>query len=422
MLFKNFLKAIKAKLFFFLIASSCILPIFSFNHRKKIANQKVAHSINFLHQTINKNNFPEWMISQIDKDLAPFKQGRLSKQAIDIALENYLKSDFGLGNGLELARCQIKNSNVFIHGLYPTKQTEQRLAIVIQALSNLANMIPLPDIDFIICVGDALGSQASLFFYNIPVLAFAKQSQDRIPALIPDCEALSDGFCEKVLADAAHACRYFPWEIKEEKAFWRGATTGSDISGYGLLNAHNYQEFPRVKLSQLSSQYPHLIDAKLSILAQIEEPVVYKLLAPYTSSAIPVIDHLKYKYQILIDGNTCAYSRAYWQLFSDCLTFKQTSPNIQWYYAFLQPYVHYVPIAHDLSDLVEKIEWAKNHDLEAQRIMNNAKAFAHEYLKKEDIYLYLYLFVHKYAELFKPLDVKTPYYSKTKGDKYPNVE
>lgn len=395
------LKSQKSRHFFLIACGVFVFFILGFNYRKKTTLHKRVHEENIFSHVIAKKHFPEWMMTQIDSDLSPFKKFGVSKQVIDKALESYLKSDLGPDNHLELARCQIQNGTVSIHGLYPTKKTESRLYVVLQALTKLTHLVPIPDIDFIICVGDSLNPKATSFFTDVPVLCFSKNIQDRSSVLIPDCEALSEGFHERVLADTAYGREYFCWCKKQEKAFWRGATTGTDTAGSYYLSSSNYQEFPRIKLVMLSSLYSHLIDAKLSSLAQIVDPSIYGALAPYVGPSVPVIDHLKYKYQILVDGNTCAYSRAFWQLFSDCLIFKQTSPNIQWYYNCLQPYIHYIPVAYDFSDLVEKIEWAKNHDKEAKKITDTANSFAQENLKKEDVYLYMYLFIHKYAELFQ---------------------
>ncbi len=395
------IRSLKNRVSFFVIICFGIISIFGFNHKKKIALQEIAHRKQFFQQIINQNTFPDWMLAQVEADLSYFKKHSLSKQIIDAAVDNYLKSSLGRNNTLHLARCHIQNGKISIQDLHPPIQTASRLSTILQAFSRLMYLTPIPDTDFIICVGDSLAPEASLFFYHIPILTFAKHTQDTLSVLIPDCEALSESVYEKVLADTTNARISFPWHTKETKAFWRGATTGSDLSGNIGLNSHNYREFPRIKLVELSSKYPHLIDAKLSILAQVDDPRVYELLTPYVGHSVPVLDHLKYKYQLLIDGNTCTYSRAYWQLFSDCLIFKQTSPHIQWYYNCLQPYVHYIPIAHDLSDLVEKIEWAKEHDIDMQKIAANANAFAQQNLTKDQLYLYLYLFLSKYSDLFQ---------------------
>ena len=45
------------------------------------------------------------------------------------------------------------------------------------------------------------------------------------------------------------------------------------------------------------------------------------------------------------------------------------------FYSDLKPWVHYVPVKADLSDLIEKIRWAKNNDDKAKKIVNNAQKF-----------------------------------------------
>ena len=372
-----------------------VIFTFGFTQRKKrVAFQKKAHREFFC-----QPNVPEWMMSQIGEDLSSYQEG-ISSQSIDLAMKDY--AEFSPNNSLELARCRIRNGEVFVIGPCSFKMTQFRFDAVCQALRSLSCLTFLPDADFLICVGDSLHEQGSLLFkkYNVPVFTFAKSEKDSTSILIPDCEALLESCYEKVLSDTSEGRRSFPWSRKEEKMFWRGATTGVDASlCNNQLDFNNYQEFPRVKLVFLSAQYPHLIDAKFTILAQIIDPRVFDLLAPCVSKSVPVTQHLKYKYQILIDGNTCAYSRAYWQLFSDCLMFKQTSPNIQWYYRSLLPYVHYVPVAYDLSDLTEKIKWAREHDEEAFKIVQNANDFAQKNLKKQDVYFYLYLLLKEYAKL-----------------------
>ena len=44
------------------------------------------------------------------------------------------------------------------------------------------------------------------------------------------------------------------------------------------------------------------------------------------------------------------------------LMLKQDSPYYEHFYKQLKPYEHYIPIKRDISDLLEKIQWAKDHD------------------------------------------------------------
>lgn len=43
---------------------------------------------------------------------------------------------------------------------------------------------------------------------------------------------------------------------------------------------------------------------------------------------------------------------------------KQDSIYYEHFYSDLQPWKHYVPFKKDLSDLLEKIQWVKDHDIE----------------------------------------------------------
>src|SRR5262249_18474101 len=100
-------------------------------------------------------------------------------------------------------------------------------------------------------------------------------------------------------------------------------------------------------------------------------------------------------------GNTCSWQRMYWTLLSNSVLLKQTTENIEWYYGVLQPYKHYIPFKKDLSDLVEKIQWARRNDNTAKKIAQRATVFAQKNLSEEMIYLYLYWVIIKYAEMQK---------------------
>lgn len=159
--------------------------------------------------------------------------------------------------------------------------------------------------------------------------------------------------------------------------------------------------FPRIKLVQMAKEFPELVDAKLTgqIGNHPESSIRQKTLPYWVEGSLPISAHLQYKYQILADGHVSAFSRAYWQLFSNCLIFKQNSPWYQWYYRALQPYEHYIPYEADASDLAEKIMWAIQNDDIAHRIANNANDFAKNNLKHSDIMLYVYLLLNEYAKL-----------------------
>jgi len=48
----------------------------------------------------------------------------------------------------------------------------------------------------------------------------------------------------------------------------------------------------------------------------------------------------------------------------DAVVLKQDSEYYEHFYPQLKPWVHYIPVKRDLSDVIEKIKWARQHDEE----------------------------------------------------------
>lgn len=106
----------------------------------------------------------------------------------------------------------------------------------------------------------------------------------------------------------------------------------------------------------------------------------------------------QYKYQICIDGTVAAYRFPY-LLAGDSVVFKQESPYYEHFYKKLIPNEHYIPIKRDLSDLVEKLEWAKSNDERAKEIMLSGRQFAQENLLPIHILCY-------HARLYKEFSTR----------------
>lgn len=67
---------------------------------------------------------------------------------------------------------------------------------------------------------------------------------------------------------------------------------------------------------------------------------------------------------------------------------KQDSPYYEHFYGQLRPYEHYVPVKRDLSDLVDQVKWALDHDEEAHYIARKARLFANDNLLPQHIICY----------------------------------
>lgn len=108
-----------------------------------------------------------------------------------------------------------------------------------------------------------------------------------------------------------------------------------------------------------------------------------------------------------MDGTVAAYRLPY-LLAGGSLVFKQKSKYYEHFYNDLQPNLHYIPIEEDLSDLLERLEWAQKNDVTAKKIAKTAQEFVNNNLLPQNILCYyanlLYLFSKKITSPIEILD------------------
>ena len=97
-----------------------------------------------------------------------------------------------------------------------------------------------------------------------------------------------------------------------------------------------------------------------------------------------MMEQSKYKYLLHLDGYVAAW-RLIAELNMHSVILKQESSTYEYYYTLLRPWVHYVPIKRDLSDLIEKVSWCKNNDASCKQIASNANDFAKRILTRETV-------------------------------------
>lgn len=325
---------------------------------------------------------PAWMLKQIRSDLLHYSSG-ISKSMIEEAFSGKKIEEFSL------VRFTIKEGHIsFAHD---EKQLNTRhFKELLGCMKKLNDTVPLPDVDFIVSLEDGFGGNPGLG----PCFVFAKKADVDTLILIPDIKALV-GYA-KLRKMIPQANEKFPWEKKLAKSFWRGSTTG----GYSTLTA--WEHLTRAQLVLLSIAHPDAVDARFHAAVQCDPEVPLLLKAKgMMGKSVTKRGHLKFKYLVDVDGNSCSYERYFWLLLSNSLVLKQMTDNVQWYYGGLEPYKHFVPVKKDLSDLLDQIEWAKTHDMEAQLIAEEATQFVKDHLSPEDTALYLYLLLNEYSRLQK---------------------
>ena len=81
--------------------------------------------------------------------------------------------------------------------------------------------------------------------------------------------------------------------------------------------------------------------------------------------------------------------------------FKQKSPYYEHFYKDLQPWKHYIPLTRNLSDLIDKILWTKDHDEESMMIGKRGSAYARSNLMPGSVFCYYTLLLQQWAKLLQ---------------------
>eukprot|EP00397_Hematodinium_sp_SG-2012_P054142 GEMP01065093.1.p1 GENE.GEMP01065093.1~~GEMP01065093.1.p1 ORF type:complete len:278 (+),score=45.52 GEMP01065093.1:299-1132(+) len=215
---------------------------------------------------------------------------------------------------------------------------------------------------------------------------------------------------------------------KIPKLFWRGGDSGMQYPSWKYMtkekwayhssdglnperpehsellaqvrNESNWFLWPRVRLCQLSTLVPSMIDAKITNSGFPHLSQLYRDANITATGRIPIEAQLGYRYAIHIDGSATS-DRLYWMLKSKSLVFIQETPLKVWAHRGLLPYHHYVPVREDLSDLVDKIQWAEAHPLEAAAIVEAADEFASMWMNYDAVLYYFHAALKQYSTVWR---------------------
>lgn len=207
---------------------------------------------------------------------------------------------------------------------------------------------------------------------------------------------------ELAIGNSPYKNNIIDWDSKKEIAFWRGSATGSTSL------ARNQ----RLQITKIDNIYRKrnikLIDAgivswntrdKIHFSKLLNRPVLtfikikkLKKEGINLKNRVPMHDQMQYKYILNIDGHSNP-NRTSYLLKNNSLILQVESEyvvgNVTWFTHLIKPYVHYVPIKFDFSNLEHQIEWCKNNDDKCKEIVNNANNLYNTYLAKRGICEYI---------------------------------
>lgn len=184
------------------------------------------------------------------------------------------------------------------------------------------------------------------------------------------------------------------WSIKIPTAIFRGASTGQGTmidnnirlavaaeSAKGLLDEDSipFMDAGITKWNLRPRKHPSY--PYIETIHVDEMP--FSLISPMSP-----LEQAQYKYILHLPGHSEAY-RLGMELFSGSVVLYFPCQYQLWFFKWMKPWEHYVPLSGSMQDIYEKIKWCKANDEKCEAIAANARAFAHKYLTRTAILDYL---------------------------------
>lgn len=201
-------------------------------------------------------------------------------------------------------------------------------------------------------------------------LAFASQCHS--PWLIPDPYfVLTQGYTDEKKEITRLAK---PWSERRSQVYWRGAPSG-------LQKYADHRQSQRVQLilRAANSAKRDRFNVRFAGLDGMDTEVAEEVRRiGGDGPREPQMDILKYRYNVDVDGWSCAWTGYFIKLLAGSPVLKITSDRgfRQWYYDRLEPWKHYVPVAQDLTDLELAVGVLAARPDWAEEIGENGKALA----------------------------------------------
>lgn len=212
---------------------------------------------------------------------------------------------------------------------------------------------------------------------NCPTFVKSRSIENSLKSILLPLENLYiPSFYKKILND--DIC----FSKKKKTCVWRGANSGNFFDS-------NKSRASRRDLV-LKYRFHKNFDVGLSY-ANYKTPKNYKLdlnIKDYVKSKLTIKEQLTYKYIISVEGNDFATNLS-WIMLSNSVPL-MAKPSVETWKMErnLIPYIHYVPLKNDFSDLETQIEWCNNNLDKCEEIAFMSKVYVLQFFhdnKEKDI-------------------------------------
>ena len=261
----------------------------------------------------------------------------------------------------------------------------------------------LPSLDFLLSANDAIFSYnnigQSIIFTANKKIEDNRKNIFLIPAFaFNSLRNYKKRYEECVTTREKLESKGFSFSKKKTQVFWRG----SHMQPKGFDGLHKTSH-ARARTVILSTLYPHHLDCKFVNLPKNDASDTYNTMLHAiggVGSYASLSDQMQYAYHLCLDGWAGSWELG-GRLTEDMLLGNlcfNASEYEMYYECALEPFVHYIPVKSDLSNLLQQVEWAKSNPDKAGQIAENGWIFAQQYLNPSSVVDYLVFMFREIAK------------------------
>ncbi len=272
---------------------------------------------------------------------------------------------------------------------------------------------PCPDLDLVVNLGDfpARGR---------PVLSTWVRAGDLNPRL-PSSAHWDSGAADHDGGTGVRCLRLFDPEVlarpfveRASRVVWRGTATGMwdrDVRAARLrdwIGASWGSRISRVELVRIAERHPDVLDAALTGFSQLS-PKNASFLSSHlrTEAWVDQSWFLRHRYVVNVDGNVGTWSFLT-LLGAGSVLLRQESPYREFCAPQLEAERPWVPVARDLSDLVERARDCLARTEEMSALAAEARAFVFRWLSGSAVDFYMASLIAEYARAFRGPVIRDP--------------
>lgn len=268
-------------------------------------------------------------------------------------------------------------------------------------LSEVLREEDIPNVEFILAIHDCVQTvnqnhtyRGATFIESSPTFTIvACNFSDNIPFPMWEGDAVRGGlqsWDEKM--EAYQQSDNTLWSEKIGKAVFRGGNRASMYFKNKKDANQHCDDVGRTRLAHLGEEHSELFDVGVTGMCGERRRVMKHLSEE---------GHHSYKYILYAEGNCFWADRLNKQIFGPSVIIKQETPCGQFWEPLMKPMTHYIPTDFFFRDVVDKLKWTQEHDVEVQQIVRNANNFAASFLTEDGIKTYVKVLLREYAKLLK---------------------